>query len=119
MVDVVMATLLHFLGSLAIALSAGFMVSLSVLVGGLSSLAIFKASPARAIAQPLYQWMREFVAAFGGGNCWNGSVTIALTVGVVSALWHAFSVYKHRRRDSWRLAAASVLISSSDSMPEL
>ncbi len=59
----VMATLLHFLGSLAIALSVGFMLLLSALVGGLSSLAIFKGSPARAIAQSLYQWMREFLAA--------------------------------------------------------
>ncbi len=43
------------------------MLSLSALAGGLSSLAIFKASPARAIAQPLYQWMREFLAAATAG----------------------------------------------------
>lgn len=115
----VMATLLHFLGSLAIALSVGFMLSLSVLVGGLSSLAIFKTSPVRAIAQPLYQWMREFLAAFGGGNCWDGAIAIALTVGVVTALWHIFSVYKHKRRDSWRLIAANAFSLSSKSMPKL
>lgn len=114
-----MATLLHFLGSLAIALSVGFMLSLSALVGGLSSLAIFKASPARAIAQPLYQWTREFLAVFGGGNCWDGAVAISLTVGVVSALWHIFSIYKRNQRDSWRLTAMNGFSTSPKSMPKL
>ena len=88
-------------------------------MGGLSGLAIFKTSPARAIAQPLYQWMREFLAAFGGGNCWDGAIAIALTVGVVSALWHVFSVYNHKQRDSWRLTAARVFNVSSESGSKL
>jgi len=119
MVDVVMATLLHFFGSLAIALLVGFMLSLSALVASLSSLAMFKASPAGAIAQPLYRGMREFLAAFGGGSCWDGTIAIALTVGVVSGLWHAFSIYKHKQRDSWRLVAANASTRLSRSIPKL
>ena len=88
------------------------MLALSALVGGLSGLALAKGSAVGAIAQPLYRWMREFLIAFGGGSCWDGMVAIALAVGIVSALWHMFSVYKRVQRSSWRLTAASPLTSS-------
>lgn len=117
-----MATLLHFLKSLAISLWAGFVLALSVLVGGLSGLAIAKESSVDAIAQPLYDGMREFLAAFGGGSCWDGTIAIALAVGVVSALWRILSGYKHKQKNIWRLAAADAFNASStsaESLPKL
>lgn len=102
-VNPVMATLLYFLRSLAIALLVGFMLSLSGLVSLLSGLTMLEPSPLGAIAQPLGRGMREFLAAFGGGNSWEGAIAIALTIGVVAALWSLFEAYKHKQRDSWRM----------------
>lgn len=105
-VDVAMATLLHFLSSLAISLLTGFMLSLSALVGTLSGLTIAKASVVGAIATPICHWMQAFLAVFGGGRCWDGAIAISCTVGIVSALWHTFSAYKHKQKNIWQLTAA-------------
>ena len=101
-----MATLLHFLRSGAIALLLGFMLSLSGLVGWLSGLTILKGSVMSAIAQPLHQWTRTFLIKFGGGDCVEGTLAIALTIGVVAALWNGFKTYKCWQRDRWRLVGA-------------
>ena len=116
-----MATLLHFLGSLAISLLMGFMLTLSALASALSGLTLAKASFAGDVAEPLHQWMQEFLAAFGGGNCWEGTVAIALSVGIVSALWRVFGAYKHKQRKTWRLTAAGAFSSfpkSASSAPK-
>ena len=106
-----MATLLHFLGSLVFSLLVSFLLTLSALVGGLSGLTLARASLVGAIAQPLHGWMREFLTAFGGGNCWGGTIAISLAVGIVSALWHVFGVYKHMQRSTWRMTAAGAFTS--------
>ena len=105
--NAVTATLLHFLRSLSIALSVGFMLSLSGLTGLLSGLTLLENSYLSIVAQPLGRWMREFLMAFGGGNCLEGAIAIALTTGVVTALWNIFEIYKHRQRDTWRLTSSS------------
>ena len=101
-----MATLLHFLRSGAIALLLGFMLSLSGMVGWLSGLTLLKDSPINAIAQPLYNWTHEFLTKFGGGDAVEGTIVIALTIGVVAALWNGFKTYKCQQRDRWRLVGA-------------
>ena len=99
----------------------GFMLALSALVGGLSGLTLAESSAVGAIARPLHHWMQGFLAAFGGGDCWEGTIAIALSVGVVSALWRVFGAYKHKQRTTWRLTAAGAFNGSSKSAatPEL
>ena len=108
-----MATLLHFLGSLVLSLLMGFMLTLSALASGLSGLTVLRKSAIGAIAQPLHEHLCAFLAAFGGGSCWDGTIAIALTIGVVSALWRILSSYKHKQKNIWRLTAAGAFNASA------
>ena len=108
-----MATLLHFLGSLVLSLLMGFMLTLSALASGLSGLTVIARFEAGGIAQLLHERLCFFLAAFGGGSCLDGTIAIALAVGIVSALWRILSGYKHKQKNIWRLAAAGAFSVSS------
>lgn len=102
-----MATLLHFLRSLVVALLVGFLLALtglSLLLGGLMAIDI---SPMSFIVAPVYVPISQFFAAFGGGDRIEGIIAIALTVGVVVSLLDGFSAYKRSQRSEWRLAVSN------------
>ena len=96
-----MATLLHFLRSLAVSLVTGFVLSLLVLVLLSAGLTGLHALPATAITDSVYLQFNWFLAAFGGGDRLEGIFVIALTLGVVFALLNGFSFYKRSQRSEW------------------
>ncbi len=101
----IMATLLHFLRSLAVTLVAGFLLSVSVLGCLLGVLVALNVSPLGIISNPIYEQMSRFLMVFGGGDRLEGVVAIALTLGVVASLLNGFSAYKRSQRSEWQLAA--------------
>ncbi len=109
-----MATLLHFLRSLAVTLLAGFLASfcaLGLLLGGLmllseSPLPKPVSWPVAWVVGPVYAQLNWFLTAFGGGDRLEGMVAIALTVGFVAALLSGFSACKRSQRSEWRMTAA-------------
>ncbi|MFK8181949.1 MAG: hypothetical protein AB8B99_01155 [Phormidesmis sp.] len=99
-----MATLLHFLRSLAATLLAGFLLVLSglgLLVGGLWMLRL---SPVGFVSEPLYIYLSRFLRAFGGGSQIEGMIAIALTLSFVTALMFGFAACKRSQRSTWQLA---------------
>jgi len=100
-----MATLLHFLRSLATTLLASFVVllaGLALLVNGLWVLCL---SPVGFLSDPIYVQVSRFFAAFGGGNRTEGIVAIALTFSIVISLFLSFLAYKRSQRSAWHLIA--------------
>ena len=103
-----MATLLHFLRSLAASLLTGFVLSLLLIVLSLAGLMGLHASPAGFVTDPLYFQLNWFLAAFGEGDRLEGIVVIALTLGVVFSLLNGFDFYKRSRRSEWHLATSKI-----------
>ncbi len=102
-----MATLLHFLRSLAVSLLTGFALSLLLLGLLLACLMGLHASPMAFVSDPLYLQLNRFLAVFGGGDRLEGIVVIALTLGVVFSLLNGFGSYKRSQRSEWHLAMSS------------
>jgi hypothetical protein len=101
-----MATLLHFLRSLAVTLLAGFLAALCGLGLLLGVLGVLSESPVALVSAPLYSSVSGFLAAFGGGDRLEGMFAIALTLGFVAALLFVFSACKRAQRSEWRLILA-------------
>jgi hypothetical protein len=107
-----MATLLHFLRSLAVTLLTGFLLSLcTVCIIGLllGCLMALNVSPMSAVSAPLYAQVSQFLAVFGRGDRLEGTLAIALTIGVVAALLGGFGSYKRSQRSQWHLAVSNAL----------
>lgn len=100
-----MATLLHFLRSLAVTLMAGFLLSVGALGCGLGALMALSVSPLAMISNPVYVRVSRFLAVFGGGSQVEGVFAIALTLSFVASLLNGFSAYKRSQRSEWHLAA--------------
>jgi hypothetical protein len=96
-----MATLLHFLRSLAVTLLAGFLAALCGLGLLLGVLGVLSESPVALVSDPLYG-----LVAFGGGDRLEGMFAIALTLGFVAALLFVLSACKRAQRSEWRLISA-------------
>jgi hypothetical protein len=107
-----MATLLHFLRSLAVTLLTGFLLSLltictiGILLGCLMALNV---SPIGPVSAPLYAQVSQFLAVFGRGDRLEGILAIALTIGVVAALLDGFGSYKRSQRSEWHLAVSNAI----------
>lgn len=104
-----MATLLHFLRSLAVALLTGFLLALMALGLLLGGLMMIDVSPVSPVSAPAYELVSQFLRAFGGGDRIEGIVAIALTVGVVFTLLVGFGSYKRRQRYQWHLTTFSLV----------
>lgn len=102
-----MATLLHFLRSLAVSLLTGFVLSLVLLGLLLTCLMGLRWSPVAFIADPVYVQLSRFLAVFGNGDRLEGIVAIALALGVVFSLLNGFDSYKRSQRSEWHLAMSS------------
>ncbi|KPQ35719.1 MAG: Tetraspanin family [Phormidesmis priestleyi Ana] len=100
-----MATLLHFLRSLAATLLLSFLLSLSGLALLLGGLMLLSLSPMGLLSDPLYVQVSRFLQAFGRGDRTEGMIAIALTLGTVAAVLFVFSAYKRSQRTEWHLAA--------------
>ncbi|MBE9080241.1 hypothetical protein IQ241_23625 [Romeria aff. gracilis LEGE 07310] len=90
-----MATLLHFLRSLAITLLVSFLIPLSGLGLLLGLLNLGQLSPAATASSVALQQMLTFLSVFGGGDPVQGIVVIGLAASLVGGLFDAFAAYKH------------------------
>ena len=100
-----MATLLHFLRSLAVTLLASFVllwVGLELLVSGLWTLRLF---PVGRVSESIYVQVSRFFTVFGGGSRTEGIVAIALTLSFVISLFLSFLSYKRSQRNAWHVIA--------------
>ncbi|MGB3296242.1 MAG: hypothetical protein WBB01_24920 [Phormidesmis sp.] len=102
-----MATLLHFLRSLAVSLLTGFVLSLSLLGLLLACLVGLHVSPVAFVTDPGYLQLSRFLTTFGNGDRLEGIIVIALTVGIVFSLLNGFGSYKRSQRSEWHLAMSS------------
>ncbi len=102
-----MATLLHFIRSLAVALLTGFLLTLAGLGLWLGGLMALNASPVWFISAPFYVHTSRFLAAFGGGDRIEGMIAISSAVGIVFSLMIGFGSYKRRQRSAWHLAVSN------------
>lgn len=109
MLYTVMATLLHFLRSVTVALLTGFLSALMALGLLLGGLMIIDVSPVSPVSAPVYALVSQFLRAFGGGDLLEGIVAISLTVGVVFTLLVGFGSYKRRQRYQWHLTTFSLV----------
>jgi type III secretory pathway component EscU len=53
-------------------------------------------SPLAEFSQLGMEQVLGFLATFGGGSVWQGSLVIGLTVSVVGGLFDMFAFYKHQ-----------------------
>ncbi|MGB7086990.1 MAG: hypothetical protein WBD47_15630 [Phormidesmis sp.] len=104
-----MATLLHFLRSLAVTLLTSFLLALVTISGLFAGLMALNISPVAFVVEPLYIQIGRFLLTFGGGDRIEGIVAIALTVSIVTTLMSGFTSYKRRQRFEWHLAMSSAL----------
>lgn len=105
-----MATLLHFLRSLAVSLLMGFLAGFVMTVTGLGmvlmSLVGLQASPLATLTEPICTPVSQFLSVFGRGDRIEGIIAIALAIGLVATLLQGFRRYKDSQRSTWQLAAS-------------
>ena len=103
-----MATLLHFLRSLAITFLLVFMLAFGGIGLGLGGLMLLEWSPASALSQPAYIGASQILTVFGGGDRFSGMMAIAMTLAFVATLLDSFSAYKRNQRSAWHMASTAL-----------
>lgn len=102
-----MATLLHFLRSLAITFLLVFVLAFGGIGSVLGCLMLLEWSPAAILSQPAYVGASQVLMTFGDGDRLDGIIAIALTLAFVAALLDSYKAYKRSQRSTWHIAGAA------------